>query len=82
VLVFVMRNAFDGVPITSVFHESDGDWQFRTGDAAPEMASLVHLSHVLARRPDAPGTRAIGRLSHGCAGGLHGLRVLHSTRNP
>ena len=50
-LVFVMRDAFEGVPITSVFHEADGDWQFITGEPLPETATLSHLSHVLALDP-------------------------------
>ena len=51
-LVFVMRDAFDGAVITSVFHEEDGDWQFLTGPVATrETAQLVHRSHVLALDP-------------------------------
>ena len=51
-LVFVMRDAFDGAVITSVFHEADGDWQFLTGPAiSPDQAQLVHLSHVMSLDP-------------------------------
>ena len=47
-LVFVEVDAFDGVPIISVFHDEDGDWQFFTTlDPKPENARLVHPSHVL-----------------------------------
>ena len=66
-MVFVMREAFDGKPILTVYHESDGDWQYLTeGVASPENAQLVHQSHVydvdpslreLASMP--PGTWAV-----------------------
>jgi hypothetical protein len=47
-LVFVEFDAFDGVPIISVFHDEDGDWQFFTTlDPEPANARLVHPSHVL-----------------------------------
>jgi hypothetical protein len=49
--VVVMRNAFDGTPITSVFHEADGDWQFLTGRPDPGTAQRRHLSEVLALDP-------------------------------
>jgi hypothetical protein len=46
-LVFLMRDVFLGRPILSVYHESDGDWQYLTdGDATRENAQLVHQSHV------------------------------------
>jgi hypothetical protein len=46
-LVFVMRDVFDGKPILTVYHESDGDWQYLTdGEATRENAQLVHQSHV------------------------------------
>jgi hypothetical protein len=51
-LVFVESDAFDGVPIISVFHDEDGDWQFFTTlDPKPENARLVHPSHVLELDP-------------------------------
>jgi hypothetical protein len=49
--VYVMRNAFDGAPITSVFHEKDGDWQFLTGPPQPGTVQARHLSAVLALDP-------------------------------
>jgi hypothetical protein len=48
-LVFVIRNMFDGEFVTTVYHESDGDWQYITGldpDPDPATAQLVHQSHV------------------------------------
>jgi hypothetical protein len=49
--VVVMRNAFDGVPVTSVFHERDGDWQFLTGRPEPGTAERRRLGQVLATEP-------------------------------
>jgi hypothetical protein len=46
-LVFLMRDVSDGRPILTVYHESDGDWQYLTGgEATPENAQLIHQSHV------------------------------------
>ena len=46
-MVFVMREAFDGKPTLTVYHESDGDWQYLTeGQATQENAQIVHRSHV------------------------------------
>ena len=46
-MVFVMRDVFDGRPVLTVYHESDGDWQYLTdGEPARENAQLVHQSHV------------------------------------
>jgi hypothetical protein len=66
-LVFVMRDVFDGRPILTVYHESDGDWQYLTqGEATPENAQLVHQSHVYELDPSLhelasmpPGTWAV-----------------------
>ncbi|WNV74294.1 hypothetical protein [Geodermatophilus sp. DSM 44513] len=63
----MMRDAFTGRPILTVYHEADGDWQYLTdGEAMAENAQLVHQSHVydldvslsgLDSMP--PGTRAV-----------------------
>ena len=46
-LVFVMKDVFDGQAVLTVYHESDGDWQYLTaGEATRENAQLVHQSHV------------------------------------
>lgn len=53
-LVFVMRNMFDGELVTTVYHESDGDWQYITGSSPepdPATAHLVHQSHVYRADP-------------------------------
>lgn len=51
-LVYVMREVFDGVPITRVVHDADGDWQYLTeSDLVPEAAMLVHQGHVVAHDP-------------------------------
>ena len=53
-LVFVMRNMFDGEVVTTVYHESDGDWQYITGfspDPDPNDAQMVHQSHVYSTDP-------------------------------
>lgn len=49
--VYVMRDAFDGAPVVSVFHESDGDWQFLTGKPEPGTALARRMSAVLALDP-------------------------------
>jgi hypothetical protein len=49
--VYVMRNAFAGAPITSVFHEKDGDWQFLTGRPEPGTVQLRRLSLVSSLDP-------------------------------
>ena len=51
VQVYVMRDAFDGAPVVSVFHESDGDWQFLTGKPVPGTVQARRLSSVLALDP-------------------------------
>ncbi|NYJ04048.1 hypothetical protein [Petropleomorpha daqingensis] len=46
-MVFVMREVFDGKPVLTVYHESDGDWQYLTeGQATQENCQIVHQSHV------------------------------------
>ena len=49
--VYVMRNAFDGAPIISVFHEKDGDWQFLTGPPEPGTVQIRPLTSVTALDP-------------------------------
>ena len=63
-LVYAMREIFDGVPITRVVHDADGDWQYLTdSEPAPSAALLVHQSHVLAFDPSLGETvgLAVGR---------------------
>jgi hypothetical protein len=51
-LVYVMREVFDGVPITRVVHDADGDWQYMTdSDPVPSAAMLTHQGHVLDHDP-------------------------------
>ncbi len=64
---FVMREVFDGVPVTRVFHEADGDWQYLTdGEVSPAAAQLIPQSHVYETDPSLrelasmpPGTWAV-----------------------
>ncbi len=51
-LVFVEKNMFDGVPVLTVYHELDGDWQYLTSlNPSPADAQMVHQSHVYATDP-------------------------------
>lgn len=51
-LVFVERDMFEGVPVMTVYHEADGDWQYLTSkDPSPGDAQLVHQSHVYRQDP-------------------------------
>jgi hypothetical protein len=46
-LAYVMREVFDGVPVTRVFHDHDGAWQYLTeAEPIPANAMLAHRSHI------------------------------------
>jgi hypothetical protein len=55
--------AFDGVAVTGVVHDEEGEWQF-LDDRAVDMEDLtiVHLAHLLSSQPD---LAAIGDLPSG-----------------
>lgn len=45
--VFVMKQAFAGMPVLKVYHDEDGDWQFHTGeDYQTEDVILVCLEEM------------------------------------
>ncbi|MGY1781339.1 hypothetical protein [Geodermatophilus sp. SYSU D01036] len=51
-VVYAMREVFDGVPVTRVFHDPDGDWQYLTdSEPVPEAAVLAHRSHLFELDP-------------------------------
>ncbi len=51
-LVYVMREVFEGVPSTRVFHEADGDGQYLTeAELLPAAAQLAHQSHLFETDP-------------------------------
>jgi hypothetical protein len=71
VLVLTTKSiAFGGAPVAGVVHDEEGEWQF-LDDPSVEMEDLtiVHLAHVVARRPE---VAAIADLPEGFEAWLDG----------